>query len=118
MKKRRRKFSQIVSGPGHGPPGGYLTLPYLLPGRLQSHRITIPLVFRPPGGKVRYGNSFWTRKVLLHTIRAPATELDIQVKATDEETEAQTFPDFSGPGPGPSRGVTLPYLTTFLGSYN
>ena len=56
--------------------------------------------------------------MLLHTIRAPATEFDIQVKATDEETEAQLFSDFFGPGTGPPRALTLPYLTPSLGRYN
>ena len=47
--------------------------------------------------------------MLLHTIGAPATELDTNVDETDEETEAHTFLYFSGPGPGPPGG--LPYLT-------
>ena len=47
----------------------------------------------------------------LHTIGAPATEFDTKVNETDEETEAQILSDFVGPGPGPSRALTLPYLT-------
>ena len=53
-----------------------------------------------------------------HDPGPPATESSKQVKATDEETEAQTFPDFSGLGPRPSGGVTLPYRTSFLGGYS
>ena len=49
--------------------------------------------------------------MLLHTIGAPATELDTNVNETDEEPETQILSDVVGPGPGPSRALTLPYLT-------